>query len=270
MAGAYHRIGREPPHRAGGLPGGAKRARRRNPDTGLEPGRALKKVIANALGKLGRVMLPGLEPRNLKQELQRIATRDTADYVRRRMRGVQSVGSRFSVHDLAIDRTSIPDGLVLEFGVFSGTTINHIASRRDWTVDGFDSFEGLPETWRDGFDKGHFRAGAPPQVRGNVRLHPGLFDESIPKFLAGLTGERRPIAYLHVDCDLYASTRIVFDSLGDRIVPGTVIVFDEYFNYDGWEDGEFRAFQEFVAARAIAYEYLTYNYRDEQVAVRIL
>ena len=52
-------------------------------------------------------------------------------------------------------------------------------------------------------------------------------------------------------------------------MPGTVIVFDEYFNYSGWEEGEFRAFQEFVAARKLSYEYLTYNREHQQVAVRI-
>lgn len=215
-------------------------------------------------------MLPGHEPHDLRQELQRIATRETADYVRRPMQGVQSVGSMRGVLDRAIDAAAIVDGLVLEFGVCSGRTINHIAERRGWTVDGFDSFEGLPGRWRDGFDKGHFRAASPPKVRANVRLHIGLFDRTLPAFLAHPDAGRRLVAFLHVDCDLYSSTRTIFDNLGNRIVAGTVIVFDEYFNYDGWQDGEFKAFQEFVAARGIRYEYLTYNYRHEQVAVRIL
>lgn len=50
----------------------------------------------------------------------------------------------------------------------------------------------------------------------------------------------------------------------------TVIVFDEYFNYDGWRQGEFRAFQEFVTEANLGYEYLTYNHRHQQVAVRII
>jgi hypothetical protein len=57
--------------------------------------------------------------------------------------------------------------------------------------------------------------------------------------------------------------------LGSKIVVGSVIVFDEYFNYDGWENGEFLAFKEFVESNAIRYDYLTYNSKHEQVAVVI-
>jgi hypothetical protein len=52
-------------------------------------------------------------------------------------------------------------------------------------------------------------------------------------------------------------------------VEGTVIVFDEYFNYPGWENHEFKAFQEFVEQTNLKYEYLAYNRRHEQVAVKI-
>jgi len=44
--------------------------------------------------------------------------------------------------------------------------------------------------------------------------------------------------------------------LADRIVPGTIILFDEYFNYPNWERHEFKAFQEFVTDRAASYPYL--------------
>ena len=51
------------------------------------------------------------------------------------------------------------------------------------------------------------------------------------------------------------------------MIPGTVILFDEYFNYPNWEAHEYKAFQEFVAAKAIAYRYLAFA--RQQVAVRI-
>jgi hypothetical protein len=76
--------------------------------------------------------------------------------------------------------------------------------------------------------------------------------------------------FLHIDCDLYSSTKTIFNLLKGRIVSGTVIVFDEYFNYDGWEKGEYLAFQKYVKENQIKYEYLTYNHLHEQVAVIIL
>lgn len=46
-----------------------------------------------------------------------------------------------------------PNTLWLEFGVESGNTISTFTNDK---VYEFDSFEGLPEKWRDGFDKGAF------------------------------------------------------------------------------------------------------------------
>ena len=62
-----------------------------------------------------------------------------------------------------------PNTLWLEFGVASGNTINYISKFTTDKVYGFDSFEGLPEKWRDGFDKGSFnRHGILPHVNSNV------------------------------------------------------------------------------------------------------
>ena len=49
-----------------------------------------------------------------------------------------------------------PNTLWLEFGVASGISINYISRFTNDKVYGFDSFEGLPEKWRDGFNKGAF------------------------------------------------------------------------------------------------------------------
>jgi hypothetical protein len=58
--------------------------------------------------------------------------------------------------------------------------------------------------------------------------------------------------------------------LGDRIVSGTVIVFDEYIINDRWRDDEFKAFQEAVLARGWKYEYLGFGILTQQAVVRIL
>jgi hypothetical protein len=55
----------------------------------------------------------------------------------------------------------------------------------------------------------------------------------------------------------------------DRPIPGTIVVFDEYSNYPGWQDCEYKAFMEFVA-EGRRFEYLAYNCHSEQIAVRLL
>ena len=56
---------------------------------------------------------------------------------------------------------------------------------------------------------------------------------------------------------------------GPRLRPGSVIVFDEYFNYPGWREHEYRAWQEYVAASGARFEYEAYTSGNEQVVVRI-
>lgn len=195
------------------------------------------------------------------------ATKNTASYVSQHMSQVQSVNTWQGVHDVAMEQVCIDNGLCLEFGVYRGTSINYIAARRNWQVIGFDSFEGLPEDWRDGYPKGTFLTSGPPAVAPNVTLQVGWFNQTLPHFRESLDNPDQPIAYLHIDSDLYSSAATIFDVMGQNIVPGTVIVFDEYFNYPGWEDGAFRAFQEYLTRHGQTYRYIVYNRTHQQVAI---
>lgn len=196
-----------------------------------------------------------------------IALHETAEYVRNQMSAVDSVTSNFELLSLALDNSDLRgDKLVCEFGVWSGSTINHIASHMPGKVYGFDSFEGLPERWRDGFPRSTFKTSELPRVHDNVELVRGWFEETLPSFLAA---HPQDAAFLHIDCDLYSSTKTILEAFSPRIRPGCVIVFDEYFNYPGWREGEYKAFQEYVHTRGIKYRYLGFNRNHEQVAVMI-
>jgi hypothetical protein len=177
--------------------------------------------------------------------------------IRRDARAVLADASRQVVHR---------DGLYLEFGVRTGSSINHIARmNRHATVYGFDSFEGLPERWTGWtMDAGTFGGEGVPQVEPNVRLEIGWFDDTLPGFLDAHEGD---VGLVHVDSDIYSSARTVLTQLAPRIRPGTIIVFNEYFNYPNWREHEFRAFQEFCAEHDVSYEYLCWGLYE--VAVRI-
>lgn len=194
-----------------------------------------------------------------------LAAADTARFVQQNMPLAKIYPRRNQLHQAALRARGIP-GLVLEFGVAGGHSINFIADQvKDEKVFGFDSFEGLPEDWTNTYKKGHF-AQSLPEVRDNVELMVGWFDRTLPDFLESHPG---PVSYLHVDCDLYSSTKVIFELLAERIVPGTVIVFDEFFNYPTWRDHEYKAFIEFVEARGIAFRYLGAVNCNKQVAVVI-
>ena len=57
--------------------------------------------------------------------------------------------------------------------------------------------------------------------------------------------------------------------MGPKIKKGTVIVFDDYFNYDSWLEGEHKAWTEFVENNSVKFEYLGYVKNSEQIAVVI-
>ena len=114
-----------------------------------------------------------------------------------------------------------------------------------------------------------FRSGILPAVPNNVKLIQGWFDESLPMFLKEID-KNIPIRFLHIDCDLYSSTKIIFDLIGDRICPGTVILFDELIGYESWQKDEFKAFMEAVKKYSWGYEILLFSFATKQVAIKIV
>jgi methyltransferase family protein len=205
--------------------------------------------------------------RNLLIDLQLHAKRESVAYILEHMQDAMMFRDRWDLLDFAV-RKAPAEGLVLEFGVEKGDSLSFMAQRTPRTVHGFDSFEGLPEDWAGTFERrGKFsRGGALPTVPANAKLHVGWFDAVLPGFLAQ---HPEPIALLHVDCDLYSSTKTVFDLAGGRLRPGSIIVFDEYFNYPNWKRHEHRAFQEFVAASGCRYDYIGFTEKNGHVAAII-
>lgn len=171
-----------------------------------------------------------------------------------------------------LDRYSI-QGALVECGVWKGGSAGMMALSHLGATGGkpsrelhlFDSFEGLPEpgkldgTKADSYS-GHrmdgkmeaigkcvgpiedverllFREiGYPEKL---VRFHKGWFQDTIH---AGLREPSR-IALLRLDGDWYESTKVCLDHLYDRVVPGGIVVMDDYGHWEGCK----RATDEFIA-----------------------
>ena len=133
-------------------------------------------------------------------------------------------------------------GDVAECGVSAGETSCELARYLETMgiqkrVHMFDTFEGLPETFSDE-DRGQscesaLKAGkyactetAVIERMGPLRryvVHRGLFCETFPQF-------DQDLCFIHADADLYTSTVDII-RLADRcLVPGGIIVFDDYEN----------------------------------------
>lgn len=151
-------------------------------------------------------------------------------------------------------------GLFMEFGVAKGRSLAQIRQFMDQkniqeNLYGFDWFNGLPEDWIDDkgricHSKGQFSC-TPPEVGGKTQLVVGLFQDTLPKFLETHPG---PVAFAHIDCDLYSSTVFILEQLQNRIVAGTILEFDEICGEPSYVQHEGRAFCEFAKANEIVYE----------------
>jgi tetratricopeptide (TPR) repeat protein len=174
----------------------------------------------------------------------------------------------YDMIQLALENSKVEGGLILEFGVYHGKTIRMIASYfPKEKVHGYDTFSGIPEDWHYTPSGSYSTHGSLPVAPDTVQYHVGLFSETLPGFLETQPG--LPIRFMNIDCDLYSSTKDVLDSVFDRVVLGTVIIFDEYVINPHWKEDEYRAFQEAAEKYGWKYEYIGISLVSQQAVVRI-
>jgi len=168
----------------------------------------------------------------------------------------------------------------VEFGVYTGGTANFLSHNiKNNKLYLFDSFIGLPEDWK--FENGkiwnrrrknsfNLKGKIPKFENNNVIIKAGWFENTIPAFVKE---HKEPLGFIHIDCDIYSSTKTIFDNINELIIENTIIVFDEYYNYanehEGWKEHEYKAFQEFIEKYNRKYEYIARTNR-EQIVVKIL
>lgn len=231
--------------------------------------RSIESKIGTLINQLNNFHIPQKDELSPHYMRQKQAAEQTLEYITKNAPNALLLENRTRIFDYLFYKylTEPTKKLFLEFGVFKGTTIRYCSEKMPQQhFFGFDSFEGLPEDW-----SGH---GAPtyvfdlkgvlPKVNSNVTLIKGFFNETLPTFL-----EKHPedVAFLHIDCDIYSSTQYTLTMLKDRIKPGTVIQFDEYFNYPNWQNHEYKAFQEFIAETGLKYRYIAFGYYQAAVMI---
>jgi O-methyltransferase len=148
---------------------------------------------------------------------------------------------RSELYRFLINREGL-DGPIdyLEFGVSRGDSIRWwVENNRhpESKLVGFDSFEGLPEPWAI-WPKGAFSTeGRAPEIADwRCSFVKGLFQDTVPAWLAGREFSRRVVA--HLDADLYSSTLLVLTQLLPKLKKDDILIFDQFQSYLH----EFRAF----------------------------
>jgi hypothetical protein len=234
----------------------------------------MKQFLKNILVKFTNNIFPlDAVDRNRPVSIQKIlwdeARHESADFCRPHLNTSLLFNDEDSLRRFVISQ--IPGtGLILEFGVYQAHSLNLFAQYCKERGDvrmlyGFDSFEGLEEEWF-----GHFSSaadfdlgGALPKIGENVKLFKGWIDKTLPHFLES---HSEAVALIHIDTDTYTPAKHILLSLKDRLVPGSIILFDDFYGYPNWQNGEYRAFKEVLGEHQL--EYIAFG--SEQVAFKIV
>lgn len=190
--------------------------------------RAVKRLVTRALNKLGFEfqmtrhyrLTPWSEDPEFTALMTEVRGRTLVDPVR-----------CYILYQYARATASL-GGEVAEAGVYRGGTGRLLAKSvaPDRTVHLFDTFEGMPATdpSRDVHREGDFSDVNVEDVAAylsdcpNVRLYPGLF----PATAEPVSSLR--FSLVHVDVDIYQSVKDCCEFFYPRLVPGGIMVFDDY------------------------------------------
>jgi len=167
--------------------------------------------------------------------------------------------------------TGLP-GHVVELGVFKGCSLVRFAtfrelleSPRSRKIIGFDAFGAFPAPdaadphaaadkafvagWEHGAGQGitveALRGVLAHKGIGNVELVAGDIRQTLPVWAAAHPAAR--VALLHIDTDVREPAALGLELLYDRVVPGGIVVLDDY----GTECGGTAAVEAFFAGRGV-------------------
>jgi hypothetical protein len=156
----------------------------------------------------------------------------------------------------------------IEFGVYSGSSINYFSNiLKNKEIYGFDSFEGLREDWLGtATSKGTFNLNKRlPKLNTNVIPIVGWVQDVLSPFLEKHKPE---INFVHMDMDTYETTKFILTNIKPYISKNCIILFDEFYNFPGWDVGEYKALKEVFKDNE--YKFLSFAKDGNQTTIQIL
>ncbi|MAH99209.1 MAG: hypothetical protein CMA12_07725 [Euryarchaeota archaeon] len=153
----------------------------------------------------------------------------------------------------------------LEFGVYQGTSANYF-SKYVKKLYAFDGFQGLKEDWLGTNQmKGSVDLNKKvPKLNSNVEPIVGWVEDTLEDFLE----KHNPkINFVHLDMDTYNPTKFTLERIKPYLVKNAIILFDELYNYVGWQHGEYKALKEVF--RDDEFEYKAFALNSVRCAIQI-
>jgi O-methyltransferase len=161
---------------------------------------------------------------------------------------------RYGLYKWVLEKETLLDTPVnyLEFGVADGHSFRWFVNQNknpESRFYGFDTFTGLPEDFGV-YKKGTFNSNNKvPEISDlRVNFYQGLFQQTVPAFLAKLKNDKRNIIML--DADLFSATLYALTSLAPILKKNDIVFFDEF----AVPTHEFKAFNDFIQSYYIDLE----------------
>ena len=174
--------------------------------------------------------------------------------------GLSNLARNINNIDLIRSTIDVP-GDVAEFGSWNGANLMLLAKVLklespycNKIIHSFDSFEGLT-TFDEKDGKANENTGSYAgdlevlldiiklyEMSDDIEIHKGLIQDTLPKFLED--NPQAAFSLIYADTDLYEPTTVICELLMDHLMPGGLIVFDEW-NDARWP-GEGIAANEFL------------------------
>ncbi|WP_051032375.1 TylF/MycF/NovP-related O-methyltransferase [Solibacillus silvestris] len=195
------------------------------------------------------------------------------------------LGNFLAHYELYKKITNLP-GALIELGVFKGNSLIQFATFRELLenqhsrkIVGFDIFGDFPDTqkyisdkefitnWNTTFkesfvSKQDLEESFKHKKIENIELIEGDILRTLPEYIQ--ENPHLKVALLHIDVDVYEPTALALELLFERVVPGGLVVFDDY----GTVEGETRAVDEFLEKTAYIIEKFSFSHTKPSFLVK--
>ena len=131
------------------------------------------------------------------------------------------------------------------------------------TIYGFDSFQGFKEdpvtesVWSPFQSK--FKTWEKPVLPNNYHIIEGFLEDTFEPFYNKIRSEKEfDCIFVHLDMDIYQPTKHFLEIIRKEKIK-TIICFDELINYEGFENHEWRAFNEEILKHNVPHKIIAFS-----------
>jgi hypothetical protein len=241
----------------------------------------MKKIIKKILLQLSRTIyfiwrfifyiIPKEFQKNseLEIKIKKHLTEDIFNHFKENFKKSVLLRDEFKIREYAITTSLLNDKnksyYYLEFGTWKGESANFFSKYLN-KLYVFDSFEGLMEDWAGtGSAKSDFNLNKKiPKLNSNVEVIAGWIEDTLETFLKN---NNPKINFVHFDMDTYSPTKFALEILKPYLAKEAIIIFDQLYNYIGWEEGEYKALKEVFKENEFKYKAFCLN--SSQVVIQL-